>query len=46
MAGSWFSGAGGEEIVMDAADFCRVVSGRQDLTVNPREGLLATRVPF
>ena len=26
--GSWSSGAGGDQIVMDAADFCRVVSGR------------------
>ena len=26
--GSWSSGTGGEEIVMDAADFCRVVAGR------------------
>lgn len=44
--GSWSSGTGGEEIVMDAADFCRVLTGRQVPTVaNPR-GLLATQVPF
>jgi uncharacterized protein (TIGR03083 family) len=44
--GSWSSGTGGQEIVMDAADFCRVVSGRQVATVANPGGLLATRVPF
>jgi hypothetical protein len=26
--GNWSSGIGGEEIVMDAVDFCRIVAGR------------------
>ena len=37
--GSW--GTGGEELVLDAVDFCRAVSGRTPMT-----GLLATPVPF
>jgi uncharacterized protein (TIGR03083 family) len=37
--GIW--GTGGERITMDALEFCRVVSGRQEAT-----GLLATAVPF
>jgi uncharacterized protein (TIGR03083 family) len=44
--GSWSSGAGGEEIVMDAADFCRVISGRPGPDGGQPWGLLATRVPF
>ncbi len=44
--GIWSSGAGGEEIVMDAADFCRVVSGRPGPEGRQPWGLLATRVPF
>jgi hypothetical protein len=27
--GRWSFGTGGEEMVMDAADFCRVISGRR-----------------
>jgi uncharacterized protein (TIGR03083 family) len=44
--GSWSSGTGGEEIVMDAADFCRVVSGRPGPDGGQPRGLLATQVPF
>jgi len=39
--GTWSSGAGGEEIELDAVDFCRVLSGR-----GTGPGLLATQVPF
>ena len=44
--GSWRSGTGGEEIVMDAADFCRVVAGRPGPAGEGPSGLLATHVPF
>jgi uncharacterized protein (TIGR03083 family) len=44
--GSWSSGMGGDEIVMDAADFCRVVSGRPGPDGGQPWGLLATQVPF
>jgi uncharacterized protein (TIGR03083 family) len=44
--GRWSSGTGGEEIVMDAADFCRVLSGRPDPDGGQPRGLLATEVPF
>jgi uncharacterized protein (TIGR03083 family) len=44
--GSWSSGAGGDEIVMDAADFCRVISGRPGPNGGQPWGLLATQVPF
>lgn len=44
--GSWRSGAGGEEIEMDAADFCRVVGGRPGPTGDRPSGLLTTQVPF
>jgi uncharacterized protein (TIGR03083 family) len=44
--GRWSSGIGSEEIVMDAADFCRVVSGRPGSDGGQPRGLLATRVPF
>jgi uncharacterized protein (TIGR03083 family) len=44
--GSWGSGAGDKEIVMDAADFCRVISGRPGPEGGQHWGLLATRVPF
>jgi uncharacterized protein (TIGR03083 family) len=44
--GTWSSGTGGQEIVIGAADFCRVVSGRRVSTVNNPDGLLATQVPF
>jgi uncharacterized protein (TIGR03083 family) len=39
--GSWASGDGGEELELDAVDFCRVLSGRDE-----GNGLLATHVPF
>jgi uncharacterized protein (TIGR03083 family) len=39
--GTWVSGTGGEEIEMDAIEFCRVLSGR-----GTADGLLATQVPF
>lgn len=44
--GSWSQGSGGEAIVMDAVDFCRVVSGRPDPAGAQPSGLLATQVPF
>ena len=44
--GSWRSGTGGEEIVMNAADFCRVISGRPGPDGSQAWGLLATQVPF
>ncbi len=39
--GSWSSGAGGEELELDAVDFCRILSGRGEAA-----GLLKTAVPF
>jgi uncharacterized protein (TIGR03083 family) len=39
--GTWTRGSRGEEIEMDAVEFCRAISGRR-----PAEGLLATQVPF
>lgn len=39
--GEWGVGRGGEEIEMDAVQFCRVLSGR-----GSGSGLLATEVPF
>jgi uncharacterized protein (TIGR03083 family) len=44
--GTWSYGNGGQAIVMDAADFCRALSGRQVPTVAPPDGLLTTQVPF
>jgi uncharacterized protein (TIGR03083 family) len=44
--GRWSSGAGCEEIVMDAGDFCRTLSGRRGPDVGQSSGLLATQVPF
>jgi uncharacterized protein (TIGR03083 family) len=44
--GSWSSGTGSEEIVMDAADFCRIVSGRPGPDGGQTLGLLTTQVPF
>ena len=44
--GSWSFGAGGEEIVMDTADFCRIVAGRPGPAATVRSGLLATQIPF
>lgn len=39
--GTWSSGRGGEEIELDAVDFCRSVSGRR-----PAAGLAGVWVPF
>jgi uncharacterized protein (TIGR03083 family) len=39
--GSWLVGEGGEQLVLDALDFCWVVGSRQQGT-----GILATVVPF
>lgn len=39
--GTWSAGDGGQDIEMDAIDFCRVLSGR-----GSGEGLLTTEVPF
>jgi Mycothiol maleylpyruvate isomerase N-terminal domain len=44
--GSWSYGKGGDEIVMDAADFCRIISGRPGSDGGQPWGLLATQVPF
>jgi uncharacterized protein (TIGR03083 family) len=44
--GRWSSGTGSEEIVMDAADFCRVVSGRPGPDGSQPRELLTTQVPF
>jgi uncharacterized protein (TIGR03083 family) len=44
--GSWSSGTGSVEIVMDAADFCRVISGRPGPDGGQPLGLLSTQVPF
>jgi len=39
--GSWVQGDGGEELTLDAVEFCRILSGRA-----PGTGLLAAQVPF
>jgi uncharacterized protein (TIGR03083 family) len=39
--GTWSSGTGGEDMKLDAVEFCRIVSGRAEGT-----GLLAHAVPF
>jgi uncharacterized protein (TIGR03083 family) len=39
--GTWSRGSGGEEIALDAVDFCRLLSGR-----GAGDGLLGVRVPF
>lgn len=44
--GRWTSGTAGEETVMDAADFCRVLSGRPGPGHGQTSALLATQVPF
>ncbi len=44
--GTWACGTHGEEIVMEAADFCRVVSGRPGPENEHPSGLLSTQVPF
>jgi uncharacterized protein (TIGR03083 family) len=44
--GSWSSGTGGEELVMDAADFCRAVAGRPGPAGDGPVEVLTTQVPF
>ena len=44
--GSWTSGTGGEEITIDAVDFCRIVSGRRSNSGDIGVGLLAVQLPF
>jgi uncharacterized protein (TIGR03083 family) len=44
--GSWSCGTGGAAIVMDAADFCRVISGRPGPDGRQPWALLTTQVPF
>jgi uncharacterized protein (TIGR03083 family) len=44
--GSWSSGTDGEEIVMVAVDFCRIVAGRPGPDGSEPWGLLTTQVPF
>jgi uncharacterized protein (TIGR03083 family) len=39
--GRWRHGSGGQDLELDAVDFCRTVSGR-----SPGEGLLGVSVPF
>lgn len=39
--GEWATGSGGEQLTMDAVEFCRLLSGRDS-----GQGLLSTRVPF
>jgi len=39
--GSFVAGRDGEELTLDAVEFCRILSGRA-----PGDGLLATEVPF
>ncbi len=39
--GRWTSGTGGEELELDAVEFCRITSGR-----GAGEGLLGVAVPF
>jgi uncharacterized protein (TIGR03083 family) len=42
--GSWSRGSGGEELELDAVEFCRLVSGRGP--ADQRTGLLGVEVPF
>jgi uncharacterized protein (TIGR03083 family) len=44
--GRWSFGRDGEEIVMDATDFCRILSGRPGPHNGRPVGLLTTQVPF
>ena len=44
--GRWSFGMGGEETVIDAADFCRIISGRPSSNGGQPWGLLTTQVPF
>jgi hypothetical protein len=39
--GQWRDGTGGEQLRLDALDFCWTLAGRQ-----PGTGLLATEIPF
>ena len=39
--GSWDAVGSGEQITMDAIEFCRAVGGR-----SPHDGLLTVQVPF
>jgi len=43
--GHWSSGTGAESIVLDAIEFCRILSGRPTSSGQPN-GLLTTQVPF
>jgi hypothetical protein len=45
-SGSRSDGTSGEEIVMDAAGFCRLVSGRPGPDGGQLWWLLATQIPF
>ena len=44
--GSWSSDTTGEEIMMEATDFCRILAGRSGSDGGQPWGLLATQVPF
>ncbi len=44
--GSWAHGSDREDIVMDAADFCRILSGRPASDGTSPSGLLTTQMPF
>jgi uncharacterized protein (TIGR03083 family) len=44
VGGAWSRGIGGEELELDAVEFCRLVSGRG--TAEQRSGLLGVEVPF
>jgi hypothetical protein len=44
--GRWRSDTSGEEIVMDATDFCRILAGRPGPDGGQPGWLLATQVPF
>jgi uncharacterized protein (TIGR03083 family) len=44
--GRWVHGNGGEDIEMDAAEFCRILSGRPSSDGTSPSGLLTTRLPF
>jgi hypothetical protein len=44
--GTWSSGTAGDEIVLDAADFCRLIAGRPGPDGAEPSGLLTTQVPY
>lgn len=44
--GTWSSGTAGDEIVLDATDFCRLIAGRPGPDGAEPSGLLTTQVPF